>query len=876
MFTLKDYQQWALEALREYFQECSRTGDANVSFYSVTGKTLGFNSPYRQVEELPGLPYVCVRIPTGGGKTVVACHSIGVAAQELAHTEKPLVLWLVPSNAILEQTFQALRDRKHPYRQAVEGVVGAVNVLNLESSLYAKRAQFDGETTIILSTMQAFRVEDTIGRRVYRNSGELMDHFSGLSPQMLDGLERGEGGNLIHSLENVLRLRRPIVIVDEAHNARTELSFETLARFKPSCIIEFSATPAIEGHASNVLYRASAADLKSAQMIKIPIRLVTRTEWKELLADAIHCRNELEKTANMERQQTGEYLRPMMLLQAQAQRQGQETLSVDVVKQYLISDHNIPEEQIAISTGTTKELEGIDVSDPEVPIRYVITIQALREGWDCPFAYVLCSVAESRSPTAIEQILGRVMRLPNAKWKNNEALNVAYAFATSANFGEVASTLVDALVQSGYEKQEAKDLIVLGKTEVLELPFDELFMGVVTIPMPEKPVFEKLSAETFQKVTFYADRKELTFAGEMSVAERDEIMEICKTPEGKSEIERAFFISIGMNPEDEKRTASEKHIPFEVPLLAIKQGNFFEAFEETHFLDHPWELSKCDALLSKEEYSDKRPDAQTGNINVTNSGKIAIEFVANLHDQMNYFNNNSNLIVSNLVYWLDKNIPHIDISPQQSGIFLTVLVQSLIDQRGLTLEQLELDKYRLRKAAETKINLHRRKFQQEVHQTLLFGETAEVAVTPNICFSYKSDPRKYAYSKPYRGYYKFQKHYYPEIGDMKEQGEEFECAQFIDELNEVDFWVRNPVRRPGQSFWLQTSTDKFYPDFVCKLKDDRILVVEYKGQHIQSNEDSREKQALGELWAKRSDGNCLFVMPTARDYEAVQRATVSV
>jgi type III restriction enzyme len=356
MFVLKDYQEWALDALREYFQECSRTGDANVSFYSVTGKTLGLNIPYNKVEELPGLPYVCLRIPTGGGKTIVACHSIGVAARELMQTESPVVLWLVPSNAILEQTINALRDRNHPYRQAVESTVGAMNVLDVEAALYVKRAQLDGETTIIVTTMQAFRVEDTVGRRVYRDSGDLMDHFTGLPPHVVDSLENGEGGNIIHSLANVLRLRRPVVIVDEAHNARTSLSFETLARFNPSCIIEFTATPAREDHASNVLYSASAADLKSAQMIKMPIRLDTRPEWKELLSDAIHCRNGLEKTANMERQQTAEYIRPIMLIQAQPQRKGQETLSVDVVKQCLMADHNIPEEQIAIATGVTKEL----------------------------------------------------------------------------------------------------------------------------------------------------------------------------------------------------------------------------------------------------------------------------------------------------------------------------------------------------------------------------------------------------------------------------------------------------------------------------------------------------------------------------------------
>ena len=873
MFVLKDYQEWALDALREYFQECSRTDDADTSFYRVTKKIFGQGIPYNPVQELPGLPYICLRIPTGGGKTIVACHSIGVAARELVQSESPVVLWLVPSNAILQQTIAALRDRNHPYRQAVETAIGGVNVLDIEAALYVKRAQLDGEATIIVTTMQAFRVEDTVGRRVYRDSGELMGHFSGLPPHVIDTLEKGEGGNIIRSLANVLRSRRPIVIVDEAHNSRTPLSFETLARFNPSCIIEYTATPAREGNASNVLYSASAADLKSAQMIKMPIRLDTRPEWKELLSDAIHCRNRLEKIAAMERQQTGEYIRPIMLLQAQPQRKGKETLSVEVVKQCLITDHKIPEEQIAIATGTKKEIDGIDILQSDVPIRYVITIAALREGWDCPFAYVLCSVAESRSVTAIEQILGRVMRLPQASWKNHDELNMAYAFATSAHFSEVANTLTDALVQSGFERQEAKDLIIPGRKEQQQLPFgpNKPFMGVVTVTMPENPALDRLSEETKKKIAFDTKEKKLSFVGSMSEKEREELKTICKTDEGKAGIDQAFLVSTGKNPEEERRTPSEKNIPFVVPLLAIKQGNLFEQFEETHFLDHPWELAKCDALLTEEEYSSKRADAQSGQIDITKNGKVAYDFVSRVQNQMELFTSDQNWTVADLVYWLDRNIPHIDISPEDSGIFLTRLVQTLIEQRGMSLDQLVLDKYRLKKSAEKKINQHRQNTRHNAYQSLLFGEKASVKVSPEICFSFAADPRKYAYSKAYRGRYEFKKHYYPEIGDMEAQGEEFACAQFIDQLAEVEFWVRNPVRRPGQSFWLQTSTDKFYPDFVCKLKDGRILVVEYKGGHLW-NEDSKEKKALGELWATRSNGKCLFVMPVDKDYEAVQRA----
>ena len=468
------------------------------------------------------------------------------------------------------------------------------------------------------------------------------------------------------------------------------------------------------------------------------------------------------------------------------------------------------------------------------------------------------------------------MRLPRATWKNHEELNMAYAFATSVNFYEVANTLVDALVQSGFERQEAKDLILAARQEQLEFPFDqnEPFMGIVTVTMPEKPEIEKLSEETGKKVTFDEQKKKLSFKGEMSEKEREEIKAICSTNEGKSGVDQAFYISTGMNPEEEKRTPSEKKVPFTVPVLSIKQGSLFEQFEETHFLDHLWALAKRNALLSEEEYAAKRPDAQTGEINITENGKVAAKFVSKLHGQMELFTSDFGWTIADLVYWLDRNIPHIDISPEDSGIFLTHLVQSLIEQRGIPLKRLVLDKYRLKKAAEKKINQHRQDNRHKVYQLLLFGEKAEVTVTPDICFSYAVDPRKYVYSKVYRGRYAFKKHYYPEIGDLDEKGEEFECAQFIDQLDKIDFWVRNPVRRPGHSFWLQTSTDKFYPDFVCKLKDGRAVVVEYKGSHLW-NDESKEKKALGELWSIRSEGTCLFVMPTNKDYAAISRVIAS-
>ena len=157
---LKDFQIRSLDALRDYFRLCVGKKNANTAFYEATLAHYGLGVPYVPAPELPDLPYVCLRLPTGGGKTFVAAHSVSVAAKELLHTDEPLVLWLVPSNAILQQTLKALRDRKHPYRQALETAGANVGVLDTSEALSVQPSQLQG-VTVIVSTMQAFRVDVT-------------------------------------------------------------------------------------------------------------------------------------------------------------------------------------------------------------------------------------------------------------------------------------------------------------------------------------------------------------------------------------------------------------------------------------------------------------------------------------------------------------------------------------------------------------------------------------------------------------------------------------------------------------------------------------------------------------------------------------------
>jgi type III restriction enzyme len=863
MITLKDYQRRSLSALTDYFIAFQQDESADRAFASVTRQSFGAALSYREVKELPGLPYICLRMPTGGGKTIVASHAIGIAAKELLHTETPVVLWLVPSNTIKEQTCNALKDRSHPYRQAVEESMPSVAVLTMPEALYVTRPTLANNATIIVSTIQAFRVDETEGRKVYEQSGVLMEHFTDLDAALAETLESYENGAPIQSLANLLKMHRPIVIVDEAHNSRTQLSFETLARFNPSCIIEFTATPATEHNPSNILYSVSAAELKAAQMIKMPIRLETRPNWKELLTDAIALRKHLEQVAIEEKLETGEYIRPIMLIQAQARSQTCETLTVEVVEQCLIDDFNIPPDQIRRATGTDKGLEGLDLAVSGCVVRFIITVQALREGWDCPFAYVLCSVAEMRSSTAVEQILGRIMRLHHAKRKQHEELNMAYAFSASKNFVEAANALEDALIQNGFNRQEAKELITrMPQREQGDL---DLFYKV-SEPLADAPLLAGLPETVAQKFTYDEASKTCTFVGIMEEPEKYAILDCCKTPEARATIERLYRKSCGI-PLEQSKTPSERGVPFSIPLLSVQQGDLFEPFEESHFLEIPWRLSKYPPTFTESDYSTKQFDGKVIDIDVDDRGKVSKSFLKELRHQISFLEPDTKESVAGLVHWIDKNIPNrADILPSESGPYIIGVIHYLLNERNISLQELFHDKYTLRQKIVTKIETLRKAERLKAYQTFLLPECATpIVVTPSLCFTFK--PNEYPCNAKYQGSYKFQKHYYKDIASLN--GEEEECAIYIDQLPAVDCWVRNIERREFLSFWLQTSTDKFYPDFVCKLKDGRFLVVEYKSETSWSNEDSKEKRALGELWEKRSNGTCLFMMPKGRDLAAI-------
>ena len=856
-FQLKEYQQRCLDELAEYFGAVNRLGEAKLAFYEHTDRV------YREVEDLPGLPYVCLRVPTGGGKTVMASHSVGTVCREYLRAERCLVFWLAPTTQIVDQTIAALRDKRHPYRQALDAAFGgSVTVMDLPASLSLKPGVLQSDTVIIVSTIQAPRVGNKEGRKVYaEDNGSLMEHFENLTAEQLALLDTIEGTDKpAKSLANVFKLHRPVIVVDEAHNARTGLSFETLARFNPSCIIEYTATPADD---SNVLISVSAAELKADDMIKLPIRLHTRPQWKEAVQEALAMQAKLEKAAREEEKATGEYIRPIVLLQAQSKGPGH--ITFETLKQSLLDDFNVPEEQIIIATGAKNELDGVDVLARSCLVRFIITVAKLREGWDCPFAYVLCSVSNLTSRTAVEQVMGRVLRMPHAHRKQQSVLNNAYAFVTSPGFVEAANALTDALVDSGFDPYEARASIKPQKDALLPMdmplwaqrPVTEILPGKLTeeaVPLPLREHVQTAPAKA--AIDTGAAELEATmvrYAGP-AISGADEA---AWTEAVASEDEKKVVTRLARKSRGEDAWPAAMGERLSVPVLAVREGEQLQLFED-QFREGFWRLSECDSLLTEQEFP-VDSGSQTGAEIDVEKDKIGWRsFTENLHRQLSFLDTHGPKTEAHLALSLDKAIPHPDVTQTEAGLFMNKVVGDLRRKRGLTLEQLVANRFRLRDAVAARIQHLRKQAAVQAYQRMLLPECdTPLETSPELCFQFPL--RQYPAPSIYDGPIRFNKHYYELPAAMN--GEEAECAAFIDSLPEVEFWVRN-LERDRYAFWLQTPTDKFYPDFVAKLKDGRHLVVEYKGGHLETSKDTEEKNSLGQLWQARSKGLCAFRLVT--------------
>src|SRR3989344_695061 len=493
---LKRYQESAIDSLSQ-FLELSKKMKPRHAFNEITEQNYNH-------EWFGEVPFVCVRIPTGGGKTLVGCKAVerimSIALQHKMDTG--IVMWFVPSDSIKTQTLKKFKDSKDwHYEMLNESFDTKFKVFSNEEALTITPEDVRNNLCIIVASVVAFRHETAIQKKykVYQENGSLMDHFKNLKDEK--DLDKDKEGFVKNSLANVIRKHSPLVVIDEGHRTSGELSTEFLSELKPSFVIEFTATPR-EG--SNILVNTSASELKIEDMVKIPIVLESRSQWEQVVSDGLMKREELEKRT---KKLKGEYIRPIALLQAQPKSTVRATVTVEQLKQMLL-DRNILEEQIKIKTSDIDELDGINLFDKKCEVRYILTVNALAEGWDCSFAYVLISVANLGAKIAVEQIIGRVIRMPNARRKDDEAMNRSYVFASSEDFNEAANKVIKGLEDNGYSRS---DFVSVAEEKEYSDPLEakKAIKKDLKVPMiaigKDKLSFEDLLGEDFKMAKQDAD-----------------------------------------------------------------------------------------------------------------------------------------------------------------------------------------------------------------------------------------------------------------------------------------------------------------------------------------------------------------------------------
>ena len=889
-FAPKTYQSQVLESVEAYFKACHELPSPSIAFTATTERLWGRGLAYNPLPGFPAdMPYFCLRVPTGGGKTWLAAKSAALVNTHLLRCEHSVILWLVPSKPIREQTLRALRDRHHPYHIALREA-GTITVLDLDEAKSVTRATLDTSTTIIVATRQAFQVEDEECRKVYQSSGALMHHFDNLAPaQRGELLKDGQGAEQTtpYSLANVLRLRRPFVVVDEAHNSRTELAFDMLARFRPSGVMELTATPDLERTPSNVLHSVSAAELKAEEMIKLPVVLETEPNWQQCLADAIGRRDALHKLADEERRAGAAYLRPLVLIQAEPRRAGVETLDFERVRNELITNHRIPAEEIIVATGEERGLEKIEadyklgIADPACPVKFVITQKALAEGWDCPFAYILVSMASLHSATSVEQLLGRILRQPGASHRESRPLNQSYAFVVSLNFAETAGALRDRLVAgAGFERREVTEFVTAARSEQARLDLEayagRVVVRPVAITLSEKPDLKHVPKPIRDKVSWDGKLNTLTISTPLTQDET-EVLTASVTSEAAvaaiaeaAEISRTTAIEFFQTP-------AELGERFRIPQLALRMHGELALFDDPEVLEYPWDISPYDATPSAGDMAALGAGlkvSEGGEIDVDAvSGKVVSRFLPELQRDLGLAYQPEHWDAVRLAAWLCRNLPEPLLTHVAKQAFVAAWLSALLRRDDFTLARVNLQKFMIRNLIEARIRELRKQAVGKAFQQTLFGDDAAARVVVSDRYAFDFHPQAYAPSRDYDGrfgHFDFRKHFYGRMGDFDSR-EEFDCACWLDmqaQKGRIQFWVRNLVRREGSSFFLQKANGRFYPDFLCKLPGDVTLAVEYKGADRWT--DAEDDRVIGGLWAGLSTGRCRFVMVKDRQWDSIE------
>ncbi len=852
---LKDYQQRVIDNLEEYLTVLAENPHLKKAFKDYWNAK-GVTGMEAYKNNIVGVPHVCAKVPTAGGKTFIAVNAIKTIfdAFSVPHPKRSkLVIWLVPSLTILEQTVKNLDNCEHPYRQRLN------TLFNNRVAIYEKRdllmaSGFSADTvneqlTIMVMSFASLRAKNKEDRKIFQDNGYLATFLND---------ESNEGELLADydpsALINVIRRLKPIVIVDESHNAETKLSIEMLENLNPHFIFDLTATPRKN---SNIISYVDAMALKKQHMVKLPVIVANRTSRNEAIESALILRRKLEAIAIEEQAKTGKYIRPIVLLQAEAQTSDDKTTYAKTKAQLI--ELGIPETEIKIKTAKINELKGIDLMSADCPVRYIITVNALKEGWDCPFAYILVSLANKSSPVDVEQILGRILRMPYVQQHGSDLLNLSYVFTASNLFMETLQNVVKALNRAGFSDKDYRDLTPqieeAEATETLNLfPLNDATENITQVVNDFKENDGIESSNDSNIVT--SSYSETVTTGDNFVQEltqkATEENEAYETKAATvSDVDIPAALEDKMNKHKLKDNFKAQALTLKLPqfFIPVETGGWIEDDEtvqlfERNLLLEEFKLSNADANISfqdvetemyrvdLEEIGDEDYKATPFKINTKGREKFNA-LILNGNSESQIMN-----VVARLVQLIGNMYP---IADQEVKKYINRIIEPFSEDQ--IRDCLERDVSYVRKIKQKITTLAN----EHAYKTFLtFLNIDKIQTQVNFSFPEIITPSKNAPALP--------KSLYTTEASMGM----FEARVINDiaNLDNIVWWHRNLSR--GKGFRINGFLNH-YPDFIVQTTSGKIIVIETKGDD-RDNSDSKLKLTLGKLWEAKAGTEFKYMM----------------
>ena len=691
------------------------------------------------------------------------------------------------------------------------------------------------QLSVLILSFDTFRSKTKENRKVYQENGNLNSFTQFFTQKDLLVKDVDES-----ALVQVINQLSPVVIVDESHNAGSDLSIEMLENINPSFILDLTATPKKN---SNIISYVDAAALKKDNMVKLPVIVYNRNDQKDVIIDSIDLRNQLEKQALENEKLTGKYIRPIVLFQAQSNTdENQETF--DKIKNKLIIA-GIPENQIAIKTSKINDIKNVDLLAKECEIRYIITINALKEGWDCPFAYILATLANRTSKVDVEQILGRILRLPyTSPNKEYELLNLSYVFTSSIDFRETLSNIVKGLNNSGFSKKDyrvASDIKseLISEKSTPQTLFDE------TESLNFDPQFIANELNNRKEAEGNNLQQIFNTALEHNATYNEEINNVPKTEYSPLPFEIRETVKM-FKIKDEFKDDAE----------AIRIPQFYKKAPPSLFGDDEW------ILVSKESLVDgfSLKDADTNiNFDAVNSQVYKIDtevteqgsepkYVQLSNQQAESFKKYLKSIpdsvkmsacINNIVYSIDKQINGVKSGDIDS--YVRRVVENMDKDRFAMLEN---NIYSYTQKIKNKIISLVEKHSEKNFEKLI--ELGTIVCRPGYKFANEISPTDYT-SMITKSLYT------AEQDNMNEF--EYNILMRLTSCENIIWWHRNISR---QEFMLNGFVNH-YPDFIVKTSKGNIILIETKGRHL-DNTDSEQKAKLGKIWQNNTDSKFKYFM----------------